>query len=199
MRELRELGVGDEPGVAGVGARGELAADRAREVVEDHEVIVVGDLLDDACERADLDDEPGLLADLARHGLGQRLGAFELAAGDGPQAFAGRPAAADHQHAAVGIKDERTNGDDGGHRDVRRFAAGFPGFPGFPGFARFAVATTGFALARGGDWGRACLAMPALGHSGASTQWIGSPASGDTRAGRARSSGARTRSTGRAG
>src|SRR5262249_11297471 len=98
-RHARELGVVAELRGAYVGGRCERAADRASEIVEDDEVKIIAHALDAACQRPDLDDEPGLLADLARDRLRERLAALEPAARHRPQAFARRLAALDHEHA----------------------------------------------------------------------------------------------------
>ena len=109
----------DEPRVAGIVAGLQRAADDAREVVEDHEVEVIADPLDDAGERTDLDDEAGLLADLAGDRLRERLRAVEAAAGHAPQPHARGPAPLDEQDAAVGVEHDRRDRADRRHRAPR--------------------------------------------------------------------------------
>ena len=89
------------PAIDRIARGGEAAANHAREVVEDHEVVVVGHALDDAGERADLDDEPGLLADLARDRLLERLADLDHAAGQGHQPVRRRACTPHHQNLAA--------------------------------------------------------------------------------------------------
>src|SRR5262249_23918897 len=97
--------------------------DRAREVVEDHEMEVVAHALDDARERPDLDDEAGLFSNLARHRLRERLTALEPPARHRPQPFARRLGALDDEQALGLVKHERSYGDDRGPARFFAFTA----------------------------------------------------------------------------
>src|SRR5581483_11277097 len=98
------------------------------------------DALDHARERADLDDEAGLLADLAGGALREGLAGFELAAGHRPLAGGGRLAALDEQHAAFSIEDDRADADGGRHARLAFFAAGLALGLGLAAPARAAAA-----------------------------------------------------------
>ena len=53
------------------------------------------------------DRQPGLLQDLAGHSLGVGFAGFDAASGNGPEALAGRVAAADEEHPAGVVDDDR--------------------------------------------------------------------------------------------
>ena len=109
-REPYELVGGEPAGVGGVGSGGERAAGPVGERGQ-----VVADLVDDAAgsrtfdgarQTAGDDAQPGLLQNLARHRLDVGFAGFDPAAGDGPEALAGRMATADEKDPP-GVDDDR--------------------------------------------------------------------------------------------
>lgn len=65
--------------------------------------------LDDLDQRADLDLESGLLADLAAGGVGQPLARDDPTARQGPTAEAGRPTTTDEDHPIHADQDHRAD------------------------------------------------------------------------------------------